>query len=90
MNKMKKYILGKISKKIILRKIDYVVNKPKNIIGIETSLIQGNYILNFFKKFNYNEVKYDVVSILNFNKKNLERGQWRVLTSKEISFLKMV
>ena len=89
MNKMKKYILGGISKKIMVRKIDYAVNKPKNIIGIETSLIQGNYILNFFKKFNYNVVKYDVVSILNFNKKNLERGKWRNLTTKEISFLKM-
>ena len=88
-NNMKKYILGKISKKIMVRKIDYVVNKPKNIIGIETSLIQGNYILNFFKKFNYNVVKYDVVSILNLNKKKLERGKWRILTTKEISFLKM-
>jgi 23S rRNA pseudouridine2605 synthase len=90
MVKIKKYILGKISKKIMVRKIDYVANKPKNIIGIETFLIHGNYILNFFKKFNYDLIKYDVVSILNFNKKNLERGQWRVLTSKEISFLKMV
>lgn len=89
MNKMKKYISGEISKKIVVRKIDYVVNKPKNIIGIETSLIQGNYILNFFKKFNYSVIKYDVVSILNFNKKNLERGKWRILTKKEISFLKM-
>ena len=89
MNKIKKYISGGISKKIMVRKIDYVINKPKNIIGMETSLIQGNYILNFFKKFNYNVVKYDVVSILNFNKKNLERGKWRNLTTKEISFLKM-
>ena len=89
MNKIKKYISGEISKKIMVRKIDYVVNKPKNIIGIETSLIQGNYILNFFKKFNYSVIKYDVVSILNFNKKNLERGKWRILTRKEISFLKM-
>ena len=89
MNKMKKYISGEISKKIMVRKIDYVVNKPKNIIGIETSLIQGNYILNFFKKFDYSVIKYDVVSILNFNKKNLERGKWRILTRKEISFLKM-
>ena len=89
MNKIKKYISGGVSKKIMVRKIDYVVNKPKNIIGIETSLIQGNYILNFFKKFNYNVIKYDVVSILNFNKKKLERGKWRILTTKEISFLKM-
>ena len=89
MVKIKKYILGKISKKRMVRKIDYVANKPKNIIGIETTLIHGNYILNFFKKFNYELIKYDVVSILNFNKKKLERGQWRVLTTKEISFLKM-
>ena len=89
MNKIKKYISGGVSKKIMVRKIDYVVDKPKNIIGIETSLIQGNYILNFFKKFNYNVIKYDVVSILNFNKKKLERGKWRILTTKEISFLKM-
>ena len=89
MNKIKKHISGGVSKKIMVRKIDYVVNKPKNIIGIETSLIQGNYILNFFKKFNYNVIKYDVVSILNFNKKKLERGKWRILTTKEISFLKM-
>ena len=90
MNKIKKYISGGVSKKIMVRKIDYVVDKPKNIIGIETSLIQGNYILNFFKKFNYNVIKYDVVSILNFNKKKLERGKWRILTTKEISFLKML
>ena len=89
MNKIKKHILGKISKNMMLRKIDYVFNKPKNIVGIETSLVHGNHILNFFKKFNYVVIKYDVVSILNFNKKKLERGKWRVLTTKEISFLKM-
>ena len=66
MNKIKKHILGKISKNMMLRKIDYVFNKPKNIVGIETSLVQGNHILNFFKKFNYEVIKYDVVSILNF------------------------
>lgn len=89
MNKMKKYISEKESKKIMIRKIDYVVNKPKNIVGVETCLIQGNYILNFFKKFNYNLINYDVLSILNFNKKKIERGKWRILTTKEISFLKM-
>ena len=89
MNKIKKYILGKIYKNMMVRKIDYVFNKPKNIVVIETSLVHGNHILNFFKKFNYEVIKYDVVSILNFNKKKLERGKWRVLTTKEISFLKM-
>ena len=49
MNKIKKCILGKISKNMMVRKIDYVFNKPKNIVGIETSLVQGNYILNFLK-----------------------------------------
>jgi len=90
MNKMKKNILEKVSKKIMKPKIDYVDNKPKNIIGIETSLIQWKYILNFFKKFNYEMINYDIVSILNFNKKKLERGKWRILTTKEISFLKML
>ncbi len=90
MNKMKKNILEKVSKKIMKPKIDYVDNKPKNIIGIETSLIQWKYILNFFKKFNYDMINYDIVSILNFNKKKLERGKWRILTTKEISFLKML
>ena len=90
MNKMKKNISGKVSKKIMEPKIDYVVNKPQNIIGIETSLIQWKYILNFFKKFNYEMISYDIVSILNFNKKKLERGKWRILTTKEISFLKML
>ena len=89
MNKMKRHISEKVSKKIMVRKIDYVYNKPKSIIGIEASLIKGNHISNFFKKFNYNVTKYDVVSILNFNKKKLERGKWRILTTKEISFLKM-
>ncbi len=90
MNKMKKNILDKVSKKIMKSKIDYVVNKPQNIIGIETSLIQWKYILNYFKKFNYEMISYDIVSILNFNKKKLERGKWRILTTKEISFLKML
>ena len=90
MNKMKKNILGKVSKKIMEPKIDYVDNKPQNIIGIEISLIQWKYILNFLKKFNYEMISYDIVSILNFNKKKLERGKWRILTTKEISFLKML
>ena len=90
MKKMKKNILEKVSKKVMERNIDYVINKPKNVIGIETSLIQWKYILNFFKKFNYEVISYDIVSILNFNKKKLERGKWRILTTKEISFLKMV
>ena len=90
MNKMKKNILEKVSKKIMEPKIDYIDNKPQNIIGIEISLIQWKYILNFFKKFNYEMISYDIVSILNFNKKKLERGKWRILTTKEISFLKML
>ena len=90
MNKMKKNILEKVSKKIMEPKIDYVDNKPQNIIGIEISLIQWKYILNFLKKFNYEMISYDIVSILNFNKKKLERGKWRILTTKEISFLKML
>ena len=90
MNKMKMNILDKVSKKIMKSKIDFVVNRPHNIIGIETSLIQWKYILNFFKKFNYEMISYDIVSILNFNKKKLERGKWRILTTKEISFLKML
>ena len=90
MNKMKKNILEKVSKKIMEPKIDYVDNKPQNIIGIEISLTQWKYILNFLKKFNYEMISYDIVSILNFNKKKLERGKWRILTTKEISFLKML
>ena len=90
MKKMKKNILEKVSRKIMKPKIDYVVNKPQNIVGIETSLIQWKYIYNFFKKFNYEMISYDIVSILNFNKKKLERGKWRILTKKEISFLKML
>lgn len=90
MNKMKKNIFEKISKKIVEPKIDYVDNKPQNIIGIEISVVQWKYILNFFKKFNYEMISYDIVSILNFNKKKLERGKWRILTTKEISFLKML
>ena len=90
MNKMKKNILEKVSKKIMEPKIDYVDNKPQNIIGIEISLIQWKYILNFLKKFNYEMISYDIVSILNFNKKKIERGKWRILTTKEISFLKML
>lgn len=68
------------------------VGKGENLreIGIELHSNKNSVIPRIFEHFNNKVVKLDRVSYAGLTKKDLSRGQYRHLTEKEVSFLKML
>ncbi len=60
----------------------------KKQIGIEIHTGQNHVIKRMFESLGYKVRKLDRVYFAGLTKKNLPRGKWRFLTSKEISILK--
>jgi len=72
-------------------KISYIDDgSDKKEIGIELHSGKNRVIRRLFEMLGYNVVKLDRVSFASLTKKNLPRGKWRILTEKEINFLKMI
>jgi 23S rRNA pseudouridine2605 synthase len=61
----------------------------KKDIGIEIHSGKNRVVRRMFEHLGYNVVKLDRVMFAGLTKKDLPRGRWRMLTQKEISFLKM-
>jgi 23S rRNA pseudouridine2605 synthase len=87
--------LEKISKgvriddyKIYVDEVSYIENEPKTEIGIKLRTPNIKVIKAIFEKYGYEVVKIDRVSFAGLTKKNLPRGNWRVLTKQEIINLK--
>ena len=62
--------------------------KNKKDIGIEIHSGRNRIVRRLFEHFDYKVVKLDRVMFAGLTKKDLPRGKWRLLTAKEISFLK--
>lgn len=71
-------------------KIDYVLNRGKNEVGVEIHIGRNRIVRRMFEHMGYHVDNLDRVSIAHLTKKNLPRGKWRALTDKEIGFLKML
>jgi 23S rRNA pseudouridine2605 synthase len=56
--------------------------------GLEIHSGQNRVVRRIFEKLGYRVRKLDRVSFAGLTKKNLQRGQWRHLTDKEVSMLK--
>lgn len=71
--------------------IEYVgTGHNKKDIGIEIHSGKNRIVRRMFEHLGYNVVKLDRVMFAGLNKKELPRGKWRILTPKEINFLKML
>lgn len=88
--------LEKISKGVTLEdgfikadSISYVNPADKKIVGIEIHSGKNRIVRRIFEHLNYRITKLDRVYFAGMTKKGLSRGQWRFLTEKEISMLKM-
>ena len=80
----------KIQKKIYpIKKISYLEGKAKTEIGIEVFGLNSGMLTKLFSKLELSIIYLDRVRLAGFTKKDLARGQWRYLSKKEISFLKM-
>lgn len=62
----------------------------KKDIGIEIHSGKNRIVRRMFEHLGYKVVKLDRVMFAGLNKKDLPRGKWRILTPKEVNFLKML
>ncbi|MGB8704674.1 MAG: pseudouridine synthase [Gillisia sp.] len=76
--------------KVKVQEISYIENRPKNEIGLETNSVKAHVVQRLFKSQGYEIEKLDRVVFGGLTKKDLPRGNWRVLTRQEIINLKML
>jgi 23S rRNA pseudouridine2605 synthase len=65
------------------------VNESKNVIGITLHSGQNHIVRRLFAHLEYEVVKLDRVYYAGLTKKDLPRGEWRLLRQEEINMLKM-
>ena len=71
--------------------VQYVGNgEHKNIVGVVLHSGRNRIVRRIFEAMGYEVCKLDRVVFAGLTKKDLPRGHWRILTEKEVSFLKML
>lgn len=63
--------------------------EDKRTIGVELTSTKSGIVKKMFEHLGYEVSKLDRVYFAGLTKKNLARGQWRILTEKEVGLLKM-
>jgi 23S rRNA pseudouridine2605 synthase len=69
--------------------INYADPVDKSQVGVEIHSGRNHIVRRIFETLGYDVVKLDRVYFAGLTKKNLNRGEWRILSDKEISMLKM-
>ncbi len=69
--------------------IEYASETDKKQVGIEIHSGRNRIVRRIFEHLGYRVVKLDRVFFAGLTKKNLRRGDWRYLTEKEVSMLRM-
>lgn len=76
--------------RLFVEEISYIENEPKTEIGIKLRTSNVKVVRAIFESFKYDVIKIDRVSFAGLTKKNLPRGNWRLLTEQEVINLKNV
>lgn len=71
-------------------KVSYIDGKSRNEIGVEIHIGWNRVVRRIFEKLGYKVEALDRVQFAGLTKKNLKRGDWRILNDKEVNFLKMM
>ncbi|MBA0883579.1 pseudouridine synthase [Flavobacterium undicola] len=89
--------LEKISKGLVLdghrvfvEEVSYIEGEAKSEIGLKLKTSNVKVVRNIFEHFDYDVLRIDRVAFAGLTKKNLPRGNWRLLTEQEIINLKNV
>ena len=69
--------------------ISYVTDEAKDQVGIEIHSGRNRIVRRMFETLGYHVIKLDRVYFAGLTKKRLKRGQWRFLTEREVSMLRM-
>lgn len=71
-------------------KISFIEGKTRREVGVEIHIGWNRVVRRLFEKLGYKVEHLDRVTFAGLTKKNIKRGEWRILTQKEVNFLKMV
>jgi 23S rRNA pseudouridine2605 synthase len=89
--------LEKISKGLVLdghrvfvEEVSYIEGEAKSEIGLKLRSANVKVVRSIFEHFSYDVLRIDRVAFAGLTKKNLPRGNWRLLTDQEIINLKNV
>ncbi|MEE0805210.1 MAG: rRNA pseudouridine synthase, partial [Prevotellamassilia sp.] len=69
--------------------VEYASSTDKKQVGIEIHSGKNRIVRRIFESLGYHVVKLDRVYFAGLTKKNVRRGDWRYLTEKEVSMLRM-
>jgi len=75
---------------VSVEEISYIENAPKTEIGIKIKNTGNTILRTIFDHFKYELVKIDCVAIAHLTKKDIPRGNWKILSEQEVSTLKML
>jgi 23S rRNA pseudouridine2605 synthase len=74
--------------RIQVEEVTYVEGESKSEIGLKIKSPNIKVVRNIFEHVGYDVLRIDRVSFAGLTKKNLPRGNWRMLTEQEIINLK--
>ena len=77
-------------KRVIVDEISYIINQPKEEVGVKIHSGRNRIVRRIFEHFGYTVVKLDRVVFAGLTKKDLPRGHWKHLTEQEINNLMML
>lgn len=87
--------LEKINKGLVLdghrvyvEEVSYIEGEAKSEIGLKLKTANVKVVRSIFEHFDYDVLRIDRVAFAGLTKKNLPRGNWRLLTEQEIINLK--
>jgi 23S rRNA pseudouridine2605 synthase len=75
--------------KIAADAVSFIDPADKTEIGLEIHSGRNRIVRRIFEHLGYKVKKLDRVYFAGLTKKNLPRGRWRILSKKEVQFLKM-
>ena len=78
------------SHRVSVEEISYIEKEPKSEVGIKLKSSNVKVVRAIFENFDYDVLRIDHVAFAGLTKKNLPRGNFRILTEQEIINLKNV
>ncbi|MEL0643833.1 pseudouridine synthase [Olleya sp. Ti.3.14] len=76
-------------KQVGVEEIDYV-NNTKNEVGVKIKNTGNTILHTIFEHLKYELVRIDCVQIAHLTKKDIPRGNWKILSEQEVNTLKMM
>ena len=76
--------------KVAVEEISYIDKEPKSEVGLKLKSSNVKVVRAIFEHFDYDVLRIDRVAFAGLTKKNLPRGNFRLLTEQEIINLKNV